>query len=225
MNPGAVRRDGRTILLARGERVPWALQKVDEAGFLDSARPILMELTPDGTGAACAVELTLTGGGESGPPHTRIEDFRLFPFRGEIYSNFAMTSVTGRPPQKNHRVEASALTTRVGLARLEPATGALTFVGEPRIDRPTARVEKNWAMFEAQGRVHLIYSFQPYRLLRADRWPTLEFTEVREQELRLPAVSLRNSVNPADYDENHLLHVIHAVFSDEALRVLGGVDR
>ncbi len=217
LNPGAIRRDGRTILLARGERVPWATQKVDEAAFLDSARPLLVGLTPDGTGIERGTELSLTGGGESGPPQTRIEDFRLFSFRNEIYSNFAMTSVLGRPPQQGRRVEASALTTRVGLARLEPDGDGLQFIGEPRLDRPTTRVEKNWAMFEAQGKVHLIYSFQPYRLLRADRWPTPEFTSVREQELRLPpdtlpTASLRNSVNPADYDDDHLLHVVHAVF-------------
>ncbi len=217
LNPGAIRRDGRTVLLARGERVPWAVQKVDEAAFMDSARPLLVELTPDRTGTERGTELSLTGGGESGPPRTRIEDFRLFSFRDEIYSNFAMTSVPGRLPQKGRRVETSALTTRVGLARLEPDGGGLRFIGEPRLDRPTTRVEKNWAMFEAQGRLHLLYSFQPYRLLRADRWPTPEFTGVQERELRLPpdtlpASSLRNSINPTDYNEKYLLHVVHAVF-------------
>ncbi len=216
LNPGASRWRGRTILLARGERSSWAAQQTDEVTFINSARPVLLEPAPDATAKFRARELTLSGGDPAAWCNSRVEDFRLFRFREDLFSNCALTSVAGGHPQEGRALQLETLTTRVGLARLDPDGGTLDFLGTPRLDRPTGRVEKNWAMFEAGGELHLIYSFAPYRLLRAARWPELDFTTVRESEIRpppnvLPAV-LRNSINPVEYDERHFLHVVHAVF-------------
>ena len=214
LNPGALRWEGRTLLLARGEHAPWAAQKADEATFMDSVRPVLMEPAPDAAGTFLARELALTDGGQ--PVAGRCEDFRLFRFRGDLFSNCAITAIAGRRPQRGRRLQLGTITTRIGLARLDPVGGRLAFLGTPRIDRPLRRLEKNWAMFEAGGELHLLYSFSPYRLLRATNWPALDFTEIRACEPRPPADTLpavlRNSVNPVEYDERYFLHVVHAVF-------------
>lgn len=216
LNPGALRCGRGTILLARCEELPWAVQKKDETSFMTSARPVLMELNAGGDVVNRARDVTLDGDELAGWRGARVEDFRLFRFREEIWTNCAITSVTGRDPQKNQPLKLGALTTKVGLARFDPATARLTCLGTPRLDRPTHTVEKNWAMFEADGGLHLIYSFNPYRLLRAANWPSLEFTTVHESELRLPTdtlpPALRNSINPVPYDEQYFLHIVHTVF-------------
>ena len=217
LNPGALRQeDGRTLLLARGEQVPWVTQKTDRTSFMGSARPLLMELTAGSDAVARTCPVTLDGDETPGWRNARVEDFRLFRFRGESWSNCAITSGPPHDPPKGKPFAPDKLSTKIGLARFDPAAARLTLLGTPRLDRPTRAVEKNWSMFEANGDLHMIYSFNPYRLLRATNWPSLEFTTVHERPLDLPPdtlpASLRNSVNPVEYDERHFLHVIHAVF-------------
>ena len=64
--------------------------------------------------------------------------------------------------------------------------------------------------------LYLLYSFKPYHLLRADRWPELDFATTLNQDLQLPlakdGMPIRNSVNPVDYDAEHFLHVVHKVY-------------
>ncbi|HVU33778.1 MAG TPA: hypothetical protein VHE61_10110 [Opitutaceae bacterium] len=209
-NPGAVSTTGGTILLARGEKSSWPVQKRSVRAFLDSARPTLLVLQENGEVARrCPVAVktapTLAG--------TRFEDFRLFEHEGRIYSNHSGIVCETDPAGI---IQPEVLATAVNLSYFDPEPATLTHLGTLALDRPTERVEKNWAMFSAGGAVHLIYSFNPYRLFVASKFPSLHFQLAQEIPVELPlpdeGLMLRNSINPVPYDPAHLLHVVHKVY-------------
>ena len=117
----------------------------------------------------------------------------------------------GRTP-----IRPEKLRTMIGLSLFKSEEPLLTYLGSPTLDRPVARMEKNWAMFSTGKLVHLIYSFNPYRLFSTDALPDLRFSCVLECRLNLPlledGLSFRNSINPVSYDEGHLLHLVHKVY-------------
>lgn len=209
-NPGAIEHDGRTLLLARGETLPWPVQRQDPAGFVQSCRPTLLTLGDDRLVAgASPVTLTTTADRR----RTRFEDFRLFEHQGRVYSNHSVLELDPRPERI---VRPERLRTSVGISRFDPEKGSLTHLGAPALGRPLGRLEKNWAMVSTGDRVHLIYSFNPYRLYTSTRFPELTFAAAAERALTLPipddGLPLRNSINPVPYDSGHLLHVVHKVY-------------
>jgi hypothetical protein len=100
---------------------------------------------------------------------------------------------------------------------LDLTAGKLAEFGAPEPDFPVAAVEKNWVFFSHRDEVYCLYSFHPYRLLRARAWPGLDLeTVVNEPLTGVPpqlARGVRNSINPVDYDETHLLHIVHCVYA------------
>jgi hypothetical protein len=109
-----------------------------------------------------------------------------------------------------------SLRINVGVSRLDLVSKELTYLGVPRLDRPVGSTEKNWVFFEHEGQLYLLYSFKPYHVLRANRWPKLDFATVLNQDLPLALaekeIPIRNSVNPVEYDAEHFLHVVHKVY-------------
>lgn len=212
-NPGAIMEDGSTYLLPRAERTPWPLQKIDEVRFFSSPQPLLLTLGKD-LRLAKATELSVEG--LPNPGASRAEDFRLFRYRGKVFANHSvMSDPDGRTPGPNP-LQLDRLQTRVGISRLELKEPRLTWCGFANIDRPLARIEKNWAMFADGERLFLLYSFSPYVLFVSRNWPSLEFVPFLEAQCQLnfagDGLPVRNSINPVDYDDRHWLHVVHRVY-------------
>lgn len=212
-NPGALVADGTTHLLVRAETAPWAVQKTSETRYFSSASPLLLRIDAAHR-ITVAAPLPLVDAPD--PAGYRAEDFRLFQFRGEVYSNHAVISREDGGAGREQPLQVELLRTRVGVSRLDLATPAFTWCGFPSVDRPLERTEKNWAMFADNTRLLLLYSFAPYVLLAAENWPGLKFTTVLESLCPMPvgdpALAFRNSVNPVPYDDEHWLHVVHQVY-------------
>lgn len=212
-NPGSVVVNGATHLLVRAESAPWVVQRSSVSRFFAASAPLLLPLD-EAQRITAAVPLALAGA--PNPASHRAEDFRLFQFRGEIFSNHALISLPGGPVGRDRPLDISQLQTRVGISRLDPVSPAFKWCGFPTIDRPLDRTEKNWAMFADGDRLLLIYSFAPYVVLTAENWPELRFAPVLETAIKMPvgdpALAFRNSVNPVPYDDAHWLHVVHQVY-------------
>ena len=212
-NPGAIVESSLTYLLPRAERTPWALQKTDESRFFASTQPLLLSLDENNC-IAKAVELSLEGLPD--PTTLRTEDFRLFRFGGQIYTNHAVISYPQRRSAKHQSLQLEKMQTRVGISKLEFEELRLTWLGFLAIDRPLAQTEKNWVLIDAGDRLLLLYSFSPYILLSCSHWPALDFITIMEELVALPFADdgfpVRNSVNPVEYDDDHWLHIVHKVY-------------
>ena len=213
LNPGAIPRGERIVLLARGERVPWTLAAKNQATFLTSSRSVLVELDEQ-FAVQTVKELSIEGLEER--EGARLEDFRLFQHQSELFSNHSRITNPGVNSWSPRPLQEASLRSSVGISRLDLASKKLTYLGSPKLDRPVSQNEKNWVCFEHLRQLYLLYSFKPYHLLRADRWPELDFATTLTQDLQLPlaqdGMPIRNSVNPVDYDAEHFLHVVHKVY-------------
>lgn len=212
-NPGAIAEGERVLLLARGEAAPWHVSKRNLQTFLSGYRPLLLEL--DGQLKVSRTE-TLAFSHAEGLDGFRAEDFRLFRYRGELYANHSRIMAPDGKPARAEAVRLETLQIQTGISRVNAAQKELTFLGTPTLDCATQRAEKNWVLFESEKELYLIYSFNPYHLLRASQWPRLDFTTVfRQAPGTLPGsggVKFRNSVNPAEYDPDYFLHVVHNIY-------------
>jgi hypothetical protein len=218
LNPGAITDGDKIILLARGEHIPWAISRRNMSDFLNGCRPVLFEL--DKQLAVTRInQAEFSKADES--RGARLEDFRLFRHGEQLFSNHSRFELVDEKPSertKPVRFDESARIT-VAISRVDLAANEINFLGNPTVDCPTGPAEKNWAMFEHQNQLHLIYSFNPFHLLRARQWPRLDFETVTRQKLVLPhgddRIPFRNSVNPVEYDESFFLHVVHKVYPDK----------
>ncbi len=212
LNPGAIWDAGRVILLARGEHIPWAHSRQVSSQFFEGVRPLLIELDE-----LLSVESTreLDVNGQPLFLESRVEDYRLFRFKGELLCGH---SIFPRP-EGNHRsgaLKLKSLIIKVGVSKVDISKRKLSFLGTPKLDLTTKRTEKNWVYFEQGVDLYLIYSFAPYHLLKSRNWPDLDFDSVMKGTVHggvnQLTSNLRNSVNPIDYDGKYMLHVVHEVF-------------
>jgi hypothetical protein len=141
-----------------------------------------------------------------------IEDFRLFPFKSEIWVNHALIPVI----TSDNRVGYNDCTQALSI--LDDKTMTLTFAGQPTLDVTLNRKEKNWVYIELNNELYLFYSIHPYRILKLADAGTLEFRTVVHKQFgaRLGDVGgfgtmVSFSTNPVEYDDRHLLTVIHQV--------------
>jgi hypothetical protein len=150
------------------------------------------------------------------PPPCRTEDFRLFRFRGQVVANHVVISAADPAKPTGSQLHLDQLQTRIAISVLDPTQRRLSWQGCPSIDRPLAQTEKNWAMFAAGEELYLLYSFAPYVLLRCTDWTKLHFETVVQADIPVPfsgdGLTLRNSINPIDYDDRYWLHVVHRVY-------------
>jgi len=214
-NPGALQSVHGLVLLARGERVPWPIQRRSFARFASSCQPMLLVLGDD-LQIYRSAEVRIEAG--VAPERSRLEDFRLFTHNGQIYANHSTISLD-RDFHSRKPVSPETLNTSVGISRFDPEELRLTYLGSPILDRPIGRMEKNWAMFSTGRDVQFIYSFNPYRLFSAETFPDLRFNSTIERHINLPipddGLPLRNSINPVSYDASHFLHIVHKVYPDK----------
>jgi len=217
LNPGAVAAGDDILLLARGEQTPWVVAQKNVAAFVTGCRPVLFELKDNLTRVQAHVGTVVDTPEGRG---TRLEDFRLFHYRGELFSNHSRFTPLNLPADGSAR-PVSFESSRLGVAisRVDALAKTVTLLGFPKLDFPTGAAEKNWVMFEHQAALYLIYSVNPFHLLKADRWPELSFATVHREKLDLPdggdGLKFRNSANPVEYDENYFLHMVHKVYPDK----------
>lgn len=137
------------------------------------------------------------------PADTRAEDWRLFRYDGEIYSNHSFYMLLG------DQLHCRPAISRVNLAkeRME-----LLHILEPPFT-PTLE-EKNWSVFVHNGRLLSIYSFKPYQLLEIDleQGTTTAFIAPHEPNFSWYDKGRRfiaNSTNPVRWDELNYVMFIH----------------
>ena len=212
-NPGGIQHNDGLVLLARGESAPWALSRHDAGSFAAGCKPLLVELDSQ-LRVKSGTPLSWTG--PQGSPRHRLEDFRLLRFQGQLLSNHSILTLPERAVSHGLPVRLHEVQTRVGLSRIDIARGTITLLGSPNLPLPLGQTEKNWAMIATGNDLHLLYSFNPYRLFRLTRWNGLRFEPALTADVDVPStepgVALRNSINPVDYDEEHYLHVVHQFY-------------
>jgi hypothetical protein len=217
LNPGVLEYNGRLLLLARGERIQWPVQKRNNShtGFLSASQPMLLTL---GKNLQVMQAVEVQTARHNGFALSRFEDFRLMTFGGRVYSNHVMMHCE-KEGFDQEPVRPQNLRTSMGISEFNIGKLLLNHLGEIELDRPSSRLEKNWAMFPTDNRVNIIYSFSPYRLFTTNEFPSLQFKFAFERNIGLPipddGVPVRNSINPIPYDSGHLLHIVHKVYPDK----------
>ena len=210
LNPGVIATRDRLRLLAAGEHYPWAIAKKDINKFISGVRPLIIELSRD-LSILRGREAIYKDKGQYGD--SRLADFRLFQYRNQILSNHYVIMGTKGNVFRRGEIRPELLKTRMGISLVDFSRGELKFLGIPNIGRKLNLIEKNWAFFEHEEELYLIYSFNPYHLLRARRWSDLDFETVLQKDLVIPLsdgeLFFRNSANPVEYDDEYFLHVVH----------------
>ena len=205
-NPGAIPHDGQIIVCAKAQEMHWSdAIKSKQFEHYMRGKPVLMELDRDlRIRSACEVETVKHLPASEG---IGIEDFRMFEFHGEIYINHSMCYK--RPGGGYSRATQC-------LSSLDVEKEEITYLGEPDLDFEVSAMEKNWSYFEHESELYLLFSFSPYVLLKASRWPTLSFETVIRREVDTHQFQdgifpnfLSLSTNPIDYDSDHLLVIVH----------------
>lgn len=149
-NCSILRHNGRTLL---AYRVGWESSNVRLCELDAAYRPIA------GTDKILALVHPHAMGGQ--------EDPRLFVYAGKLHVAFIgvrATSLTDRTPIP-----------RQLFARLTD-DGQVKHVWEPIYQR-SARIEKNWQPFEYDGTLYVVYSMNPWRILRLENGMAYEFAE------------------------------------------------
>ena len=196
-NPGAALIGDHFVLLARNERYTELDRRTDPARSVASSRPLSIMLDRRGQ-VVSASPLSV-----SGEMHAdRAEDFRLFRWKSRLYTSFSRVTKSGR-------IEIQ--TAEVDLDNLE--------IGSPiqtQLDFEVAMIEKNWCFFPHGEDLFVVYSFQPFRLLRvvnsqAFHCRTIVSAPVtfhgQTHPLRF-AGQISNSTSPIPF-RDHLLLFIH----------------
>lgn len=212
-NPGAIEDEEGVVLVARGEKMAWGLQKSSQASFESSCAPVVITLDGEINVNRMFAAHFVSGGGQDAMVLRR-EDFRLFRHRGVVYSNH--TQIHAQEGGLRVPLQPEHFRVSVGIAAVDLVEGVMKPLGTPHLGIPLARMEKNWAVFSDGNHVHCLYSFNPYRLFTALRFPELDFTVAIERPLQLPvlddALPFRNSINPIPYNSECFLHIVHKVY-------------
>lgn len=201
---------GGTVLLAKGQTQHWMLAQGDNVHEYFTGAPVFMSFDKHHrVKESCAVQNLYDFPEQD---DLEIEDFRLFHFEDDIWVNHNIIQV------KRAAHETGYTAAMVCLSHFNPDNKSLTFQGYPQLDFDIQQKEKNWVFIEFNGDLYLFYSFHPYRVLKLSDRQTLTFSTIINQPLD-PQLSdiggygtfVSYSTNPVDYDEQHLLLIIHQV--------------
>ena len=146
-NPGAAVWGGRSVLLARNERYTELERRGNPTLWRRSCRPLLIELDRSGT-VASLKPLRIPNEAQD----DRSEDFRLFVWQSRLMTSFSRV-------MNADRIE-------IQVAHVDIARSQIDEPIRPQLDFTVAPIEKNWAFFEIGNQLYMIYSFQPFRLLK-----------------------------------------------------------
>ncbi|MBF0216419.1 MAG: hypothetical protein HQL30_05420 [Candidatus Omnitrophica bacterium] len=212
-NPGAVVSGDEIILIAKGLDISPVDAFNDPACFKDYMKGPVVILRYDLDMAIKKIAILSAGTyGED-----KIEDFRVFNYRGNILSNHvtANPSLEGKNPVYGR--------CRQSISRVDVKENKFIGIGNPRIDRPVNMIEKNWCYFEHNEELFLLYSLDPYLLFKLADWETLEFKVFVDKAISIrekvnnylqvgKKIILSLSTNPISYDEHHYLMMVHKAY-------------
>jgi len=212
LNPGALTMpNGNILLLAKAQVCHWWTAvgiKADEY-FKGNAMMIVLNERLDIVSSR-QVEMDSSFPSDN---LTGYEDFRLFRYGNEIWANHGMISI-----QKKHQCASTYIAATPCLSRLDTKSGELSFLGHPRVDFPTGMIEKNWLFFEHDKSLYLLYTVNPYRLLKLKDAKTHSFETIIHEDLGSAIKDIGGfgtmisfSTNPVEYDDDYLLFLIHQV--------------
>lgn len=210
LNPGSIRDGDGFLLVGRGENACWPVQRQSWSILAKGGVPLFCRLNSklETVAQEPGTIVGLPRGAQWRP-----EDFRLFEHGGALYSNHTVMDGSGgaEGPIDHLRIRVF-----MAISRVDREQSRIEFQGPIQIDRPLGNQEKNWATFSDGEKVHVLYSFSPFRRFVARDFTRLAFTLADEAALKIPgfddAPAWRNSVNPVPYDEGHWLHVVHRVY-------------
>ena len=196
-NPGAVKLGGGLLLLARNERFTELQRQRNRALWPGTCRPLAISIGRDERIESCRpLEI-------DDSCSQRAEDFRLFHHAGALQASFSRVITPDRIEQHVAQVDLQA--------------GRLGRPQCPRLDFALQPIEKNWCFFERGEELYLLYSFQPFRLLKlvdpqAFRFETLvhcELTTIAEEPVWRDASLVSLSAIPVEFDDERLLLFVH----------------
>lgn len=150
------------------------------------------------------------------PHSSRIEDFRLFTWGREIFCNhvYIFSGSGGRP-------QIASAVSKVDLNRR-----TLTFIDIPRLDFRINSTEKNWVFFEHKCDLFLVYSINPWRVLKLAKDFSASQT-VLNVKFTLPAFPSDSFIscgaNPLEFDDKHYILYYHTKFTEPLVYVQGAV--
>lgn len=183
-NPSCVVEGDEVIVIGRAEHseATWHGRFISE-----KATPFITRMSVNGSSFNLNSPLTPISSGMPSP--CRPEDWRLFKYQGETWTNFTTYFFynEGWPMQD--------VKSRTCLGRLEGEH--IRFVREMEIPGPMTDEEKNWNFFEHEGQMKFIYSIEPFKIFTCDTNGdiTHEQTHPLSIERRTPKF-LANSTNP-----------------------------
>lgn len=135
-------------------------------------------------------------------PHVLgLEDMRTFWFKGDWWFTCTslMETAEGRPCQCLGKLTMNTATNTFDVSHFVRLTGSFT-----------AQIEKNWLPFVHEGELHIIYSSQPFTILKVDH-NTGACTIVKKTEFPgLDLSNFRGSSPPIRHNDKYLF-VIHEV--------------
>jgi hypothetical protein len=213
VNPGAITDGGNITLLGRGEKIPWGVSRHNLSDFLNGCRPVLFELN-DKLSISDVAEAKFIKAENFAD--TRMEDFRLFRYQSHLFCSHSWVVISNDSSTEAKTFRHESLQTKMGISHVDLNAKEIRFFGTPAVDFSTGPSEKNWVFFQRHDELFLIYSFNPFHLLRASEWPQMNFITVTRKNLATycgdDQLKFRNSVNPVEYDQDYFLHVIHKVY-------------
>lgn len=211
-NPGSVvGEEGSTLLLAKAQTCHWWDAVGIYAGEYYSGDPVMFMLDHE-LNVASSRAVRMDDSYQS-DRLVGFEDFRLFRYKDEIWSNHGMISIV----KKNSCASTYNAATPC-LSRFDPDNASISLIGHPQLDFATRAIEKNWMFFESRGQLYLLYSFTPYRLLKLVDQSNLAFETVIQQGLPEPfrdvggfGTMMSLSTNPIVYNDESLLMLVHQI--------------
>ncbi|MDJ0511176.1 MAG: hypothetical protein QNJ64_18255 [Crocosphaera sp.] len=196
INPGVLYKNNQFHLLCRGE----PQETVWYGDFLaHQSTPFWCTLNPDLT-----IKKSFPLRYLELPANSRPEDWRLFEYKGKLYSNHSVYQLLDHQPYR--------IRSRPGISEinLDNKTINLCCLLEPPFK--AFAEEKNWSFFVHEDSLMCLYSFDPYILLKVDleSGKTEKILEVNlDYEWYEQGKFIGNSSNIVSWDKDHYILFIH----------------
>jgi predicted GH43/DUF377 family glycosyl hydrolase len=185
-NPAFIKSKNKNYLLCRAETVQELYRK---NLFMGKLNPVLVELDKDLKTIKNYKEINI----ENDEENIKLEDFRSF-----YYNNNTLISCT----YINKNIKTA-------ICELDLKNKKIEKIHIPNLlNFQTDKTEKNWAYFEKEGELYLIYSMNPYILFK--KTTDFNFEKVFEIDYNIlfSGYNISNSINPFIYND-YYFHIVH----------------
>lgn len=207
-NPGAIRHKAEIVLIANGHM--FSTKKIlSHENYFKGNFPVLINLNEN-------LEIIRSEKISIDPflPEelNKYWDYRLFTFQGKLYANHFLASY---PSNEIYPVDSRDRKDVQLISEVFLEENKIRVLGTPILDFPPTKSEKNWTYFEFNNELYLLYSFSPYKLLKATNWQKREFKTIRTAEINLDLhnhdayLNVFLSTNPIEYDKDYFLVTFH----------------